>query len=101
MSCSGTPYPCSYHYYTLCRTCGCFWDDVFEECITTPDACTEHDNEQDCEDCGCEWIVPINMKVNIGDVWKDVTEIKINVGDTWKNVTDVWINIGDVWKKVY
>lgn len=42
-----------------------------------------------------------NMKINIGDVWKDVSEIKINVGDVWKTVTEVWINIGDVWKKIF
>lgn len=42
-----------------------------------------------------------NMKINIGDVFKDVTELKINIGDTWKAVTQVKINIGDVWKTVF
>jgi hypothetical protein len=41
--------------------------------------------------------VSINQ-INIGDVWKDVTEVKINVGDVWKDVNDGEINIGDVWK---
>ena len=42
-----------------------------------------------------------NMQINIGDVWKDVTDIKINIGDTWKTVTKVQINIGDTWKDVF
>jgi len=42
-----------------------------------------------------------NMKVNIGDVFKDVSEIKINVGDSWKTVTKIQINVGDVWKTVF
>lgn len=42
-----------------------------------------------------------NMKINIGDVWKDVDSIKINVGDSWKTVTKIQINIGDSWKTVF
>ncbi|MBA7496911.1 hypothetical protein ES702_07520 [subsurface metagenome] len=42
-----------------------------------------------------------NMKINIGDSWKDVDEIKINVGDSWKTVTRIQINIGDVWKTIF
>jgi len=42
-----------------------------------------------------------NMKVNIGDVFKDVDEIKINIGGAWKAVTKVQINIGDVWKTMF
>lgn len=42
-----------------------------------------------------------NMKINIGDSFKDVDEIKINVGDSWKTVTKIQINIGDVWKTVF
>jgi hypothetical protein len=43
-----------------------------------------------------------NMQINIGDVWKDVTEIQINIGDTWKTVaTGTKINIGDVWKDIF
>lgn len=42
-----------------------------------------------------------NMKINIGDVFKDVTELKINIGDVWKTVTQVKINIGDVWKTIF
>ena len=45
--------------------------------------------------------VGTNIKINIGDVFKDVDEIKINIGDVWKTVTEVWINIGDVWKQVF
>jgi len=42
-----------------------------------------------------------NMKINIGDAWKDVDSMKINVGDVWKDVAEVKQNIGDVWKTVY
>ena len=45
--------------------------------------------------------VGTNMKINIGDVWKDVDSMKINIGDTWKDVVEVKQNIGDVWKVVY
>lgn len=46
-------------------------------------------------------ITGTNMKINIGDSWKDITAIKINIGDTWKNVTKIQINIGDVWKTIF
>jgi len=42
-----------------------------------------------------------NMKINISDSWKDVSEIKINIGDSWKDVVNVWINVGDSWKVIY
>lgn len=42
-----------------------------------------------------------NMKINVGDAWKDVDEIKINVGDSWKTVTKIQINIGDTWKTIF
>jgi len=42
-----------------------------------------------------------NIKINIGDSWKEVTEIKINIGDSWKTVTKIQINIGDAWKTVF
>ncbi len=42
-----------------------------------------------------------NMKLNIGDVFKDVASVKINIGDTWKDVTKVQVNIGDTWKTVF
>ena len=42
-----------------------------------------------------------NMKVNISDVFKDISEIKINIGDVWKAVTKIQVNIGDVWKTVF
>lgn len=42
-----------------------------------------------------------NMKINIGDVFKDVSEVKVNIGDSWKAVTKIQINIGDSWKTVF
>jgi len=42
-----------------------------------------------------------NMKINIGDNFKDVEEIKINIGDVWKPVVKMQINIGDVWKTIF
>lgn len=42
-----------------------------------------------------------NMQVNIGDVWKEVTDLQVNVGDVWKSVTAAQINIGDVWKTIF
>jgi len=41
------------------------------------------------------------IKINIGDVWKDVTGVQINIGDTWKTVTKGEVNIGDVWKTFF
>jgi len=42
-----------------------------------------------------------NMKINIGDTFKDVDSLKINIGGTWKDVTKVQQNIGGVWKDVF
>ena len=42
-----------------------------------------------------------NMKINIGDTFKDVDALKINIGDSWKAVTSVKQNIGDSWKTVF
>jgi biopolymer transport protein ExbB len=42
-----------------------------------------------------------NLKINIGDTWKDVSEMKINIGDTWKDVSGAKINIGDTWKDIF
>jgi len=42
-----------------------------------------------------------DMKVNISDTFRQVSEIKLNVGDVWRTVTEVWINIGDVWRQVF
>jgi len=42
-----------------------------------------------------------NMKINIGDAWKDVDEVKINIGDSWKTVTQIQVNISDAWKTVF
>jgi len=46
-------------------------------------------------------VVATNMKINISDVFKDVSELKINIGDAWKNVNKIQQNIGDVWKTVF
>ena len=40
----------------------------------------------------------VNVKINIGDAWKDST-MKINVGDVWKTTAQK-INISDSWKTV-
>jgi len=42
-----------------------------------------------------------NMKINIGDSFKDVAELKINIGGVWKDVIGVKINIGNVWRDVF
>jgi len=42
-----------------------------------------------------------NMKINIGDTFKDVDSMKINIADTWKDVTGMQINIGDDWKTIF
>ncbi len=42
-----------------------------------------------------------NMKINIGDSFKDVDALKINIGDSWKDVVAVKQNIGDSWKSVF
>jgi hypothetical protein len=41
-----------------------------------------------------------HVKVNIGDVWKDIESIQINIGDSWKTLAELKINIGDVWKDI-
>ena len=47
------------------------------------------------------WTAGINMKINIGDAWKDVNSMKINIGGSWKDVTEIKQNIGDTWKTVF
>ncbi len=42
----------------------------------------------------------LNMKINIGDVWKDVSAVKLNIGDVWKDVDTAKINIADTWKNI-
>ena len=42
-----------------------------------------------------------NMKINIGDTFKDVDSMKINIGDTWKDVNSASVNVGDSWKTVF
>ena len=50
---------------------------------------------------GTSGVTGTNMKLNIGDTFKDVDALKINIGDAWKSVTSVKQNIGDVWKDVF
>lgn len=40
----------------------------------------------------------INIKVNIGGVWKTVSAIMVNIGGVWKTVSQVKTNIGGTWK---
>lgn len=42
----------------------------------------------------------LTMKINIGDVWKEVAAAKINIGGTWKDISAIKQNIGDTWKDV-
>lgn len=42
-----------------------------------------------------------DMKVNISDTFRQVSEIKINVGGSWRTVVKVQINIGDTWRTVF
>jgi len=42
-----------------------------------------------------------NMKINIGDTFKDVDSMKINIGDSWKDVNSASVNVGDSWKTVF
>lgn len=46
-------------------------------------------------------VADINMKVNVGDIFKTAESMQINIGDAWKNVRGIWINIGDAWKLVW
>lgn len=40
----------------------------------------------------------LNLKVNIGGVWKIVTGVSVNIGGVWKAATAVSSNIGGTWK---
>jgi hypothetical protein len=42
-----------------------------------------------------------NIKINIGDIFKDVDSLKINIGGVWKDVVSAELNIGGVWKNVF
>lgn len=42
-----------------------------------------------------------NMKVDIGNAWKDVSAAKINIGGAWKDVTGAQINVGNSWKTIF
>jgi len=43
----------------------------------------------------------MTAKLNIGGVYKDMTDCKVNIGGVWKPVTDIFNNIGGVWKTAY
>lgn len=104
MACTGAPSTCSGYGGDdyLCLACGCSFDYEFNFCFGVGSPCTTFGDISECEDCGCDWVLPgINIKVNINDIWKDAIEMKINIGDSWKTVTKIQINIGDVWKTVY
>ena len=102
--CSGSPDPCFMYHGQVqqCWDCGCSYDDFEELCLSNPDDCVDHDNEIDCEACGCTWEeVGLSIYINIGDVWRDVTEIKINIGDVWRTVEEVWLNVSDIWRQIF
>ncbi len=101
MPCTGNPSCNQYEPDSgLCYDCGCEWD--FGMCYGDPYACSSHSTQFPCENCLCNWSEPsTNIKINIGDVFKDVESLQINIGNVWKNVTLVQINIGNVWKTVF
>lgn len=39
--------------------------------------------------------------INVGGLWKEISEKWLNVGGIWKQVDVTWQNIGGTWKKVY
>jgi len=92
---------CWYHEEFECDMCGCIWDWEFEECGYTPDPCAIHAGQGDCEDCGCDWTTPTDMKININDVFRVVSEIKVNVAGTWRTVIGAWVNIAGTWRQIF
>lgn len=71
-----------------------FWDKI----LTTQDK-TDLWNSGD--GLAYPFAVGTNMKINIGDNFKDIDALKINIGDTWKDVIAIKQNIGDIWKDVF
>jgi len=43
----------------------------------------------------------MTAKINVGGVYKDMTDCKVNIGGVWKPVTDIFNNIDGVWKSAY
>lgn len=43
----------------------------------------------------------VATQVNVGGVWKDVSNIYVNVGGVWKEVDEVYSNVSAVWETVY
>lgn len=40
----------------------------------------------------------IQIKVNVGGVWKDVVSVKGNVGSVWKDTSNIYSNNSSVWR---
>lgn len=43
----------------------------------------------------------IETKVNVGGVWKVLSQPQVNVGGVWKTCTSIESNVGGVWKTVW
>lgn len=69
--------------------------------FTTPATFTHDNNKYSIYATYTAAAAGTNIKLNIGDSWKDVTKIQINIGDSWKNVTKAQVNIGDTWKTIF
>jgi hypothetical protein len=41
----------------------------------------------------------IEMKTNIGGIWKDAESVYVNIRGTWKELDVMYSNIGDTWKE--
>lgn len=37
-------------------------------------------------------------QLQIGNVWKTITEMKLQIGNAWKDITELKIQIGNAWK---
>jgi len=43
----------------------------------------------------------MTAKINVGGVYKDMTDCKVNISGVWKPVDTIFNNIGGVWKTAY
>lgn len=43
----------------------------------------------------------MSINVNVGGVWKQVTDPQCNIGGVWKKIKQGFCNIGGVWKQFY
>lgn len=41
-----------------------------------------------------------NIKLNIDDIWKDISAVYINIGGNWMTVLNMQINIANEWKDI-